>query len=310
MLGIDYAGGRPGGAAIKTAGYGFVCRYLTDGGPGLPGKLLTPVEYRDLQSSGISIVVNFETTADRMLAGFDAGVQDASGADTVVRALGHPSDRPIYFSADFDATPAQQAEIDDYLRGCASVIGASRVGVYGGYWVVKRCLDNHTARWAWQTGAWSGGNIDPRIHIYQRIGYVTVGGIQCDVNEARQADFGQHPHPGADMTPDEHNMLAQLHDALLNLQTSRVPDSTYQETSPGYLLNVDSVTWRTGQALDLQPGGDTLWYSATLSKLAAEIEALSSQVSALKADITTTIQQAIASGVVEVDVTVANKTKA
>lgn len=195
MLGLDYAGGRPGGVTIKAAGYDFVCRYLTSGGAGLPGKLLTIPEYADLQEHGVAIVANFETSADRMKAGFDAGVQDASAADTVLRALGHPADRPVYFSADFDATPADQAEIDDYLRGAASVIGADRVGVYGGYWIVKRCLDNHTARWAWQTGAWSGGNIDPRIHIYQRIGFVTVGGVECDVNEARQVDFGQHPTP-------------------------------------------------------------------------------------------------------------------
>lgn len=205
MLGLDYAGDRPGGAAIAAAGYGFVVRYLTTGGPGLPGKLLTLPEYADLQSHGVAIAVNWETSADRMKTGHGAGVSDAQAADVVVRALGHPSDRPIYFSADFDATPADQAEIDDYLRGVASVIGLSRAGVYGGYYVVKRCLDNHTATWAWQTMAWSGGQVDPRAHLVQRIGYVTVGGVQCDVNEAMQADFGQHlgsaPTPTPPFTP-------------------------------------------------------------------------------------------------------------
>lgn len=311
MLGLDYAGGRPGGAAIKAAGYGFVCRYLTDGGPGLPGKLLTLAEYRDLQARDVAVVVNWETTADRMKGGRPAGITDARQADTVARGVGHPGDRPIFFSCDFDASPADQTAIDDYLRGAATVIGQTRVGIYGGFWPVSRALDNGTAAWAWQTGAWSGGNVDSRIHIYQRIGTVVVDGVQCDVNEARQIDFGQHPHPGGDMTPDEHNMLAQIHDALLNLQTSRVPDSTYQETPvPGYVMNIDSVTWRTGQALNLQAGGDTGYYSATLNALAADIDTLSTKVDALKAGIATTIQQAIASGVVAVDVTVANKTQA
>lgn len=58
---------------------------------------------------------------------------------------------------------------------------------------MSRALNKGTATWAWQTGAWSGGNVDPRIHIYQRIGGVIVGGVECDVNEARQPDFGQHP---------------------------------------------------------------------------------------------------------------------
>jgi hypothetical protein len=191
VLGLDYAGGRPGGAAIRSAGYEFVCRYLSDGGSSLPGKLLTPAEYADLRAHGVAVVVNWETFADRMKAGFDAGVADARRADAQARAAGHPGDRPIMFSADWDASPADQARIDDYLHGAASVVTGARVGVYGSYYVCKRCLDNGTARWAWQTGAWSGGQREPRAHIYQRIGYVTVGGIQCDVNEALQDDFGQ-----------------------------------------------------------------------------------------------------------------------
>lgn len=202
LLGLDYAGGRPGGRAITAAGYQFVVRYLSDGGPGLPGKLLTLAEYQDLQAHGIRVVANWETLADRMRAGYGAGVADAQRADGQVRAVGHPTDRPVYFSADWDATPAEQAEIDDYLRGCASVIGPDRVGVYGGYWVVSRCLDNDTARWAWQTGAWSGGQREQRAHMYQRIGYATVGGIQCDVNEALQPDYGQHPVGDVPPVPD------------------------------------------------------------------------------------------------------------
>lgn len=191
ILGLDYAGGIPGGAAIMASGYQFVVRYLSDGKPELPGKLLTATEYSDLQRAGVAVVCNWETTATRMLGGRAAGIADAQKAASVCQSLGHPSDRPIYFSADFDATPAQQGALDDYLRGATEIIGLARVGVYGGFWVVKRCLDNGTARWGWQTGAWSGGNVDPRIHLYQRIGYVTVNGVQCDVNEARQLDFGQ-----------------------------------------------------------------------------------------------------------------------
>lgn len=195
-LGLDYAGGVPSATAISEAGYSFVCRYLTPGGPGLPGKLLTPGEYAALQAAGIGVVLNFETAADRMLAGYNAGRADASTADNVARNLGVPSNRPIFFSADWDASPAQQATIDSYLAGVASVIGLARTGIYGSYYVCQRCLDNQTAMWAWQAAAWSGGQIEPRAHIYQRIGFATVGGIECDVNEARRLpDFGQHPSP-------------------------------------------------------------------------------------------------------------------
>lgn len=191
ILGLDYAGGVPGGAAIMAHGYQFVVRYLSDGGLNLPGKLLTAAEYGDLQRAGVSVCCNWETTATRMLDGFDAGVTDAQKAAAVCMALGHPPTRPIYFSADWDASPAQQAAIDAYLSGVASSLGLARTGVYGGYWAVKRALDDGKAQWAWQTSAWSGGNVDPRIHILQRIGYVDVNGVECDVNEARQLDFGQ-----------------------------------------------------------------------------------------------------------------------
>jgi Domain of unknown function (DUF1906) len=124
-----------------------------------------------------------------------SGIADAQVANTTMREIGYPDDRPVYFSCDFDATPDDQLAIDEYLRGAAIAIGQPQVGIYGGYWPVSRALTNGTATWAWQTGAWSGGKVDSRIHIYQRIGTVTVGGVECDVNEAQQNDFGQHPQP-------------------------------------------------------------------------------------------------------------------
>ena len=55
--------------AIRAAGYDFAVRYLSDGGPALPGKQLLPAEADGLRANGISIVANWETTSDRMLAG-------------------------------------------------------------------------------------------------------------------------------------------------------------------------------------------------------------------------------------------------
>lgn len=190
-LGLDYAGGRPSPQAIKQAGFDFVVRYLSDGGPGLPGKLLTPDEAAGLLGAGVHIVSNWETTADRMLGGFAAGVYDATAARAQVLTCGGPGDRPIYFSADWDATPEQQGAIDDYLRGAASVLGPHNVGIYGGYWPASRALNDGTAEWEWQTDAWSGGNVDDRRKMHQRIGTVVIDGIECDVNEALVADYGQ-----------------------------------------------------------------------------------------------------------------------
>ncbi len=212
-LGLDYAAARPGGAAIRAAGYDFVVRYLSDGGPSLPGKLLTPAEANDLRAHGVSIVSNWETWADRMLDGYDAGAHDARLALAQVLRCGGRRDRPIYFSVDFDATPQQQVPIDAYLRGAATVLGPEYVGVYGGYWPLSRALDHGTARWAWQTEAWSGTNREPRRNLHQRIRQVVVGGVSCDVNEALTTDFGQWDwveKEEDDMTPEQEAVLRDI----------------------------------------------------------------------------------------------------
>lgn len=191
MLGLDYAGGRPGGAAIAAAGYSFVARYLSDGGKTLPGKLLTPAEADDLRAHGVGIVSGWETWADAMLRGTAQGVQDAQAAQAQHNVCGGPPDRPIYFAADWDMQPNQYPVVQAYLDGAASVIGRTRVGIYGSAAACAMALSTGSATWAWQTAAWSAGVLTPGVHIYQRIGYVTVGGVECDVNESLAVDFGQ-----------------------------------------------------------------------------------------------------------------------
>jgi hypothetical protein len=192
-LGIDYAGGRPSGADIAAAGYSFVCRYMSNGGDELPGKLLLPQEVADLHTNGISIVLNWETTGTTALGGFDAGVQDALGAVQTGITIGSPIGSVVYFSVDFDATPQDQAAINDYFRGVNSIIGVTATGIYGGYWPVSRALNAGVVSWAWQTQAWSGGNQDPRINILQNnnAGYAWIDGVECDIDVAQTANFGQ-----------------------------------------------------------------------------------------------------------------------
>lgn len=193
MIGLDYAGGIPGGAAIAAAGYGFVVRYLNDGGPSLPGKLLTPGEAADLRANNVDIVSNCERWASRMAEGYAAGVQDAQAAWAQHKLCGGPDNRPIYFSADWDVQPAELVGVFDYLRGAASVIGAANVGIYGGFRAVSEAMNAGRAAWGWQTDAWSGWpvRVHPAQNIHQRIATVTVNGVACDVNDAIAADFGQ-----------------------------------------------------------------------------------------------------------------------
>lgn len=188
-LGIDYAWGRPGGAAIKAAGYTFAVRYVDY--PGAAGKGLMADELADLHANGVAVALVFESTGNRVLDGQAAGKYDAGMVQSQLTALGWPADRPAYFAVDFGAMPAQMEAIDTYLAGVASVLGQARVGVYGSYAVVSHCRASRSAAWYWQCLAWSSGQMFEDRHIYQTYPPVTVNGVSCDVNQANADDFGQ-----------------------------------------------------------------------------------------------------------------------
>lgn len=191
-LGVDYSSGRPSPAALRAAGYTFACRYLASANPAKnPLKALSKSEADGLRAGGIDLVSNWETVANGALKGHAQGVADATAAARLHAACGGPPDRPIYFSVDFDASEAQQPAINAYFQGVASVIGLARTGAYGGYWVISRLFDAGLIRYGWQTYAWSGGHWDSRAQLRQVKNGITVGGADCDRNEAHADDFGQ-----------------------------------------------------------------------------------------------------------------------
>ena len=197
MRGVDFAGGRPGAKAIKAAGFDFVVRYLTDGGPGLPGKLLLPAEMDDYKANNVAVCFMWETSADRAKAGRQAGFDDALKADNYLISIGLAS-QIIYFAVDFDATEVDQTSINEYLAGAGQYLGIWRVGVYGGYWPISRAAEAGVVAWVEQTQAWSGDNLWPSRNITQQIGQITINGIPCDVLEAHTVDFGQFPPPSGE----------------------------------------------------------------------------------------------------------------
>lgn len=203
VSGVDFSGGRISGANLKAAGYGYACRYVFDGSPELPYKLLTKDEADDLLANGVGPVSNFESSGVDAVNGFNQGAADASEAQDNHTAAGGPPDRPIYFSMDWDEAPGDDAGVFAYFQGIASVIGLGRTGAYGGYWIIKRLFDAGLITWGWQANAWSsdpnslapvGPNqnyLDPRANILQLLGQATIDGVQCDTDIAYTADFGQ-----------------------------------------------------------------------------------------------------------------------
>lgn len=194
LEGVDYSWARPGGATLKAAGKHFAVRYLYPDGQG--GKGLDASELADLTNNGVEVPIVYESYAARAKEGRGAGQADAKTAQAALQAVGLPSGMPIYFAVDYDAPESDQGIIDDYLRGCADVIGADRVGVYAGYWIIKRCHENGTAKWLWQTYAWSGGNVHPAIHLYQYSNGHDLNGA-VDFCRALQENYGQPSKFGA-----------------------------------------------------------------------------------------------------------------
>lgn len=194
VYGLDYSQSHPGVAAIRAAGYTFVCRYLSN--TTLPGKNLTLAEADALRAAGIAIVSNWEWSAGAALKGRAQGVQDARDAAAQAKACGMPDDRPIYFSVDIDTTPGNYAAIDAYFAGIISALGLARTGVYGEYDLVAHAAAVHEVRWVWQTYAWSGkpARWFAGAHIRQVQNGIKVGGADCDRDQAMVADYGQWGH--------------------------------------------------------------------------------------------------------------------
>jgi len=185
--GVDYSFARPSPQGLHDAGYTFAARYLSHDS----GKNLTADEAQALSAAGVDIVSNWESTADRALEGYDAGVADANDAQGQATGAGMPGDRPIYFSVDFDAAEDQQGAINAYFDGAASVLGVQRVGAYGGYYVIKRLFDAGKITWGWQAFAWSGGQWDSRAQLRQIQNDVDIAGGACDIDQSQTGDFGQ-----------------------------------------------------------------------------------------------------------------------
>jgi hypothetical protein len=197
ISGCDYSFARPSPSSLSSMGYKFVCRYLS-GDPG-GGKDLTASEQSSLEAGGIDIVLNWETTGTDATSGYSAGVSDATAAKSEAEGLGQPSNRPIYFSIDFDAGSGDAASINAYFQGVASVLGVARTGVYGGYYIVKELFDAKLVSWGWQTYAWSSGNWDSRAQLRQVQNDVDNG--QLDADTGMVPDYGQYG-PGSPVDAD------------------------------------------------------------------------------------------------------------
>lgn len=206
IQGIDFAyGSGLTTAQVKTAGYQFVCRYLT----GLDGNTKddSAAELAADLAAGLATIFVFETNG--MMPGQSKGITDAKGAqaqlDSFAAKLNRPDLKtaPVFFAGDAQ----NPGDVAGYMTGACSVIGKARAGIYGGLASVKTAFDHGVTTYGWQTYAWSAGMWDNRALLRQVQNGITVGPAQADLDQAGfwgsakiltvKDDFGQFPAPSA-----------------------------------------------------------------------------------------------------------------
>jgi len=206
-FGVDYAYGNGITVAqLKANGVTFVCRYLSGGS----SKDISVAEIKNLLKGGIDVVLVWETSGTRALAGRLGGILDGRRALAELTALGVPG-MPVYFAVDWDAGSFQQVLINSYLKGAATVLGPEKVGLYAGIGPISRAFDSAVIRYGWQTYAWSAGRLDGRAQLYQYSNAHRMGPTTVDYDKALATDFGQFGAvvvpPPPPPPPDPHPVL-------------------------------------------------------------------------------------------------------
>lgn len=203
--GIDYSStahtNSPGADVLNLLGKKFVGRYAV-GDKSPLGRGIHAAEYQRMVAGNIDVFLYWQTTTNWTLGGWDAGVNGAKNAQFNINAAGMPAETPVYFAVDFDAAQYQMAAIDECLEGAASVLGAERVGVYGGWAVIDHCVKAGTAKWFCQTLAWMyGRGWHPAAHLHQYGFNAWIDGTNCDLVRATVENYGQAIPPAAPPKP-------------------------------------------------------------------------------------------------------------
>lgn len=194
----DYSFSRPDLGALKASGFVGVVRYLA---PRPNGKVIDNAERQRIAAAGLALSLVWETTANRSGAGYDAGVTDAQRANNQADQLGYTG--AIYYATDFDAAPGA---VEPYYRGVAGA-GGRPAGIYAGFGPVD-ALARVVVPYGWQTGAWSGGRLSRKAHLYQRINKTipSPGDVDENVVCDPAGDWGQEgapkPQPLIEEEPD------------------------------------------------------------------------------------------------------------
>ena len=170
----------------------------------------------------------FEQSATAALRGAGQAVIDAHAALSAARAWEQPHHTAIYCTVDFDPVTAQLPAVVDYVRAFSAAVRDAGYlsGVYGGTTTLHATA--YLVDMTWQAAGWSQGIAYP-ADLRQLLAQVTVGGVQCDQDQALTPVFGAWtragpwpvPTPTPQPPPYPVEGSVTVHDVVVSLAKGR-----------------------------------------------------------------------------------------
>lgn len=194
-LGLDSYGALP---VSVLNGYDFIGRYVS----GVVGKCIVQAEVTTYHRAGKSLILVYEDEAQDALGGANAGAAKAVIARPILKAIGWPTNLPVFFAVDM---PGYGQYLPDFVS-CAKAFAAGIARPAGIYGDVDTCTYAHGEgiEFLWQFGEGRA----PGVTVYQSAS-TTVNGHSVDPDEALTANYGQWSPPAPPTpkpTPTEETM--------------------------------------------------------------------------------------------------------
>ena len=175
---------------LRENGVSFVCRYL---GPASWGKTITKAEADTMLAAGLSILLCYETGADRMRGGAAAGEIDGLNARNYAQDLGLPAGTAIFFACDYNVPDRDLILCESYIRNAQAALGGIyEAGAYGPERLVSFLSERGACDKYWQCVAWSNQFLPvANVRQYAWQGDVRAREMAAKVGFAVDLDAGE-----------------------------------------------------------------------------------------------------------------------
>ena len=156
-------------------GIRFVGRYLVPEDV-YGNKAINAAEASAILGAGVSLLLCWETFAQRAAEGAKAGTKDGATARILAQKLGVPQSVALYFAVDYVPPLHDYDAIEAYFRTAAANCAPYGCGIYGPYAIVEEMVRRIPTLYVWQCVGGSGGKVSDKADVYQ---YQWQGGAEA-----------------------------------------------------------------------------------------------------------------------------------